>query len=212
MKTKLTRSLFFLLVPIISFAQGSYKQPPKDIMDVLSAPAIPSVSVSPVRDRMALLEPLRYPPISELAQPMLRLAGVRVNPNTNGQHRQQYAVRMTLKNIADGKETAVTFPAGAQIIQPQWSPDGKYIAAGNITPAGIELWIIDTATAKATKVKNVFVNTAFGGIGWEDSRTISATLVPAKRGAAPGYQNLTPSEPNIQETTGRGGAVQTFQD
>ena len=25
------------------------------------------------------------------------------------------------------------------------------------------LWIIDTATAKATKVKNVFVNTAFGG-------------------------------------------------
>ena len=197
---------------VAGFGQGSYKTPPKAIMDVLSASAIPNTSISPTRDKMAVLEPLRYPPISELAQPMLRLAGSRINPNTNGQHRQQYSVSLKLKSIADGKEWAVALPAGAQIISPQWSPDGKYIAAGNITASGIELWIIDTATAKATKVKNVLVNTAYGGFGWEDSRTISATLVPAKRGAAPGYQNLTPNEPNIQETSGRGGAVQTFQD
>src|SRR5688572_1235594 len=80
--------------------QNAYKAPPKAVMDVLNAPAIPGTSVSPSRDRIALLEPLRYPPISELAQPMLRLAGVRVNPNTNGQHRQPYAVSLKLKNIA----------------------------------------------------------------------------------------------------------------
>ena len=210
MKTQLARFLVVLIFPIMGAAQ--YMDPPKEIMDVLNAPAIPAVSLSPVRDRMALLEPLRYPPIAELAQPMLRLAGSRINPNTNGQHRQGYFVSLKLKNIADGKETTVSFPSGAQIVSPQWSPDGKYIAAGNITPSGIELWIIDTATGKANKVKNVFVNTAFGGYGWEDSRTLSATLVPAKRGPAPAYQNLTPNEPNIQETTGRGGAVQTFQD
>ncbi len=212
MKKNLLLLLVLLVFPISLFAQGSYKQPPKDIMDVLNAPATPATSISPTRDKMALLEPLRYPPIAELAQPMLRIAGLRINPNTNGQHRQFYSVSLKLKNIADGKETAVNLPAGAQIISPQWSPDGKYIAAGNITPSGIELWIIDTATAKAVKVKNVFVNTAFGGFSWEDSRTISATLVPLKRGAAPGYQNITPNEPNIQETSGRTGAVQTFQD
>ena len=197
---------------LIGFGQGSYKTPPKEIMDVLSAPAIPATSLSPTRDKIALLEPLRYPPISELAQPMLRIAGLRINPNTNGQHRQFYSVSIKLKNISDGKETAVNLPSGAQIISPQWSPDGKFIAAGNITPTGTELWIIDTATAKATKVKNVLVNTAFGGFNWEDGKTISATLVPSKRGAAPAFQNLTPSEPNIQETVGRTGAVQTFQD
>ena len=205
-------SFTFLFLPVILFAQGSYKQPPKDDMDVLNAPAIPSTSISPARDKIALLEPLRYPPISELAQPMLRLAGLRINPNTNGQHRQPYSISLKLKNISDGKETAVNLPAGAQIISPQWSPDGKHLAAGNVTPTGIELWIIDTSKGKAQKVKNVFVNTAFGGFSWEDSRTLSATLVPAKRSAAPTYQNLTPSEPNIQETSGRGGAVQTFQD
>jgi dipeptidyl aminopeptidase/acylaminoacyl peptidase len=212
MKSKNLLLVFALLLPIVASGQGSYKQPPKEIMDVLNAPAIPSTSVSPSRDRIALLEPLRYPPISELAQPMLRIAGLRINPTTNGQHRQPYFVSLRLRNIGDGRETTVNLPAGARIISPQWSPDGKYLAAGNITPAGIELWIIEAATGKASKVKNVLVNTAFGGFGWEDARTVSATLVPSKRGAAPGYQNLTPNEPNIQETTGRTGAVQTFQD
>ena len=212
MKSKNLLLVFALLLPIVASGQGSYKQPPKEIMDVLNAPAIPSTSVSPSRDRIALLEPLRYPPISELAQPMLRIAGLRINPTTNGQHRQPYFVSLRLRNIGDGHETTVNLPAGARIISPQWSPDGKYLAAGNITPAGIELWIIEAATGKASKVKNVLVNTAFGGFGWEDARTVSATLVPSKRGAAPGYQNLTPNEPNIQETTGRTGAVQTFQD
>ncbi len=212
MKIKLIVVFTFLVLPVVALAQGSYKQPPKEIMDVLNAPATPAVSVSPGKDRMALLETLRYPAISELAQPMLRLAGLRINPNTNGQHRQSYFVGMKLKDISDGKEMAVAFPAGSQLIQAQWSPDGKYIAVGNVTPSGVELWIVDTATAKATKVKNVFINTAFGDVSWKDSRTISATLVPSKRGAAPTHQDLTPTEPNIQETSGRGGAVQTFQD
>jgi dipeptidyl aminopeptidase/acylaminoacyl peptidase len=209
---------WFVLAAVIvcigsaAFGQGSYKQPPKAVQDVLDAPAIPFTSVSPGRDKIALFDQLRYPPISEFAQPMLRLAGSRINPRTNGQHRQQYAVGLKLKSIADGKEMAVSLPAGAQIFSPAWSPDGKYIAIGNITPTGIELWIIDATTAKAAKVKNILLNTAYGGFGWEDSRTVSATLVPAKRGAAPAYQDLTPSEPNIQETSGRTGAVQTFQD
>jgi dipeptidyl aminopeptidase/acylaminoacyl peptidase len=202
-----------LLLSSFTFAQNSYRQPPKEIMDVLDAPAIPLTSVSPAKDKIALLEPLRYPPISELAQPMLRLAGLRINPNTNGQHRQGYFVKIWLKNIADGKETPIVLPPNAQIFSPTWSADGKYIAAGNITPAGIELWIIDTASAKATKIKNVQVNTAFGGFYWmPDQKSLYVNLVPKNRGLAPQYQNLTPTEPSIQETSGKTGAVVTFQD
>jgi dipeptidyl aminopeptidase/acylaminoacyl peptidase len=206
----------FLVISVFAldlFAQSNYKQPPKEIMDVLNAPATPATSVSPAKDKIALLEPLRYPPISELSQPMLRLAGVRINPNTNGAHRQSYFVRVSLQNIADGKEIPVELPSGAQIISPQWSADGKYIAAGNITPRGVELWIIETATGKAKLVKKVYVNTAFGSFNWmPDQKSLIVTLVPAKRGVAPAYQNLTPNEPNIQETAGKTGAVQTFQD
>ncbi len=213
-----TLNKFFVLSIIFAaaasvFAQGSYKQPPKEIMDVLNSPATPATSISPAKDKIALLEPLRYPPISELAEPMLRLAGLRINPRTNAQHRQPYSVKLTLKNIADGRETPVNLPAGAKIISPNWSADGRYLAAGNVTPTGVELWIIETATGKATKIKNAMVNTAFGSYDWmPDQKSLIVNLVPKNRAAAPGYQDLVPTEPSIQETAGKTGAVQTFQD
>jgi dipeptidyl aminopeptidase/acylaminoacyl peptidase len=205
-------SLLILGSVMHALSQGSYKKPPKAILDVLNVPATPTTSVSPARDRIALFQPLRYPPISELAEPMLRLAGSRINPKINGQHGQSYSVGLKLKNISDGKEITVALPPGARLVSPQWSPDGKYIAVGNITANGIELWLVDTAAGKGRKVEGVMLNTAFGRFSWEDSATILATLVSSKRGQAPAYQNLTPTEPAIQETTGRAGAVQTFQD
>src|SRR5205085_1269101 len=163
--------------------------------------------------KIALFEPVRYPPISDLAQPMLRLAGSRINPNTNGQHLQSYSVSMKLRNISDGKETTVQLPANAKVFSPTWSADGKYVALGNITPTAIQLLIVETSTGKLSQVKNAMLNTAFGGFAWmPDQRSLLVNLVPKNRGGAPAYQNLTPTEPNIQETTGKRGAVQTFQD
>ncbi|HXG84024.1 MAG TPA: hypothetical protein VNI84_08355, partial [Pyrinomonadaceae bacterium] len=204
---------FLLIILLFGNVFGQYQKPSKDVMDVLNAPVTPSSSVSPAKDKMLLAEPLRYPPISELAQPMLRLAGLRINPNTNGQHRQPYFVKLTLKNIADGKEMPVNLPQGAQVISPNWSADGRYIAFGNQTPSGIELWILDTSSGKAKMLKNVKVNTAFGRFDWmPDQKSLLVNLVPQKRGTAPVYQNLTPTAPSIQETAGKKGAVQTFQD
>ncbi|MBK6722496.1 MAG: S9 family peptidase [Acidobacteria bacterium] len=212
MRTRIVLLALLVFLPVLSFAQGSYKKPPKEIMDVLDAPAIPGTSISPSRDKIALLTPNRYPPIADLAQPMLRLAGTRVNPTTNGPHLQSYSVSLTLKNVADGKETKVSLPVGAKISGVQWSPDGKHIAMSNITANGIELWFVDVATARARKVNNVLINGAFGGFGWEGSTHVSAFTIPAGRGPAPAYTNLVPSEPNIQETSGRRGAIATVQD
>lgn len=206
-------SLFVAILLLVNCVYAQYQKPPKEIEDILNAPVIPATSVSPAKDKIALLEPLRYPPVSELSQPMLRLAGLRINPNTSGQHRQQYFVKVSLKNIADGNVTAIQLPAGAKIVSPTWSADGKYIAAGNLTAEGTELWIIETATGKAKLMKKILVNTVLGGFDWmPDQKSLLVNLVPEKRGTAPQYQNLTPNSPNIQETAGKSGAVQTFQD
>lgn len=212
MKKLLLSSIAVLLLFVAGLAQSGYKKPPKEIQEILDAPSIPAVSISPGRDKIGLLEPLRYPPISELAEPMLRLAGVRINPKNNAQHRQQYSVSLTLKNISDGKEFPARLPAGTRIAAPRWSPDGRHIAFANITAGGVELWFVDTASATAKKIPNLYVNTAFGGFDWIDNQTLIVQSVPSNRGPAPEYRDVVPNEPNIQETTGRAGAVQTFQD
>jgi dipeptidyl aminopeptidase/acylaminoacyl peptidase len=208
----LSTAILLTVTGMTAWAQG-YKQPPKEVMDVLNAPVLPTSFVSPARDKILLLTPLRNPPIADLAQPMLRLAGLRINPANNGLHRQSYYVKASIKNIVDGKEMAVTLPAGAKVFSPQWTADGKYIAIGNITPNAIDLWIVDTATGRAQQVKDVRLNTAYGEFGWmPNGRDLLVTLVPKARIMPPQYENVVPNEPAIQETSGRRGAVQTFED
>src|SRR5579872_6837758 len=83
----LSASAFAADVP----AQGQanrfhYQKPPKIITDVLESAAPPLTLVSPTRDHVLVIESLRHPPISDLAQPMLRIGGLRINPATNGRH------------------------------------------------------------------------------------------------------------------------------
>ena len=63
-------------------AQQGYKKPPKEVLDILNAPVTPGISISPTRDNIVLSTGLRYPPLADLAQPMLCLAGRRINPGS----------------------------------------------------------------------------------------------------------------------------------
>ena len=127
-----------LLVVVLSSvsAQQGYEKPPKEVLEILSAPVTPTAFVSPTRDNMLLATAFRYPPLADLAQPMLRLAGLRINPNTNGPHRFQYAVALSLKRLNDDSEIKIDLPAAAKISSLQWSPDGKQFAFLNTTSNG----------------------------------------------------------------------------
>ena len=91
---------------------------------------------------------------------MLRLAGARINPNTNGPHSGARLTKLTLKNISDGQEISVAIPTGAAFGLPLWSPDGKQFALTN-TAANVELWIGTAATGKLRRVSGLALNTAF---------------------------------------------------
>ena len=103
----------------ISIAGQSYQKPPQDILDILDAPAFPQASVSPSKDKVALLTPVTYPPISDLAQPMLRLAGLRINPNSNSRSTQNYYLGIELVNLPSGDTQKVELPSNVKIISPE---------------------------------------------------------------------------------------------
>ncbi|MFN2454559.1 MAG: prolyl oligopeptidase family serine peptidase [Pyrinomonadaceae bacterium] len=211
--TGLSLALFALTAHVAVFAQQTYKQPPKEILDVLNAPVTPQASISPARDYMMLFEGVRYPPITDLAQPLERLAGLRIATNSNGPYRAPYFVSLALKRINDGTETRIGLPAGAHISAPQWSPDGKRFAFTNAVANHIELWVGEVATAKARRIEGVTINAAYGEpLQWmPDNQTLLVQLVPANRKTPP-TAATAPAGPNAQESTGKRGPVRTYED
>jgi len=202
-----------LLFVATGLAQEGYKKPPKEVLDILNAPVTPNASVSPARDNILLLTGLRYPPLADLAQPMLRLAGRRINPASNSPHRFQYSVAMTLKRVGDGSEVKIDVPPGAKISDVEWSDDGKHFAFLNTTHNRVELWVGDAATGKIHNLKAITINSVLGNpMSWmPDNHTLLVQLVPTTRGAAPA-EPLVPTEPNTQESSGRPGPVVTYED
>ena len=73
-------------------AQFHYHMPPRSIADLADAPLTPGVSVGPNQEWMLIFEHSALPPISELAQPELKLAGMRINPRTSLSGRPQFSV------------------------------------------------------------------------------------------------------------------------
>jgi len=210
----------FSLIPMLALfafttlpAETGYQKPPQEVLNILNAPAPPQVSVSPAGDQLALLDIVRYPSIAELAQPMLRLAGERINPNTNGPHRPPRITGLTLVRISDGNSTRVALPANGGFGNLSWSADGKYLALTNTLDNGIELWIVDAATARARKVPLMPINAAFGEpVQWmPDQKSLLVQAVVSGRGKPP-MGSPVPKGPTIQENAGGKAPVWTFED
>ncbi len=205
--------LFLLGAAVATPDELTYQKPPREILDVLHAPPPPLISVSPSHDYAILMQPLRYPPIAEVAQPMLRLAGLRIDIHSNGPHLAPYSTSYSIKRLSDGSEIPVSTPGGAKLSAPVWSPDGKQFAFSNTTSSGIELWTGNAANGQTRHVPGVRLNAVMGQpIVWlSDSRTLLLRLVPEGRGQPPA-ESETPTGPHVQESSGRSGPVVTFED
>jgi dipeptidyl aminopeptidase/acylaminoacyl peptidase len=197
------------LVPLT--AQTPYQTPPDPIPAILDAPPLPLGSTGPNGEWLLLQERASMPPISELSQPMLRLAGSRINPATNGTAGYRWTLTgFRLKSLADGSERAIDAPDGSLGFA-SWSPDGRWITFTNTLDDGIEQWVADARSGQARRVARS-VNEAAGGCEWmPDSRSLLCLMVPEDRGAPPAEPTV-PAGPTIQESRGREAPVRTYQD
>jgi dipeptidyl aminopeptidase/acylaminoacyl peptidase len=199
-----------MLAPTVS-AQSAYKKPPQVVADVLDAPAPPTVSVSPTRDYIALVQSARYPSIAEVAEPMLRLAGVRINPKTNGPARQGSITGLTFMKLADQSKVNVKLPAG-KVSSPSWSDDGTRFTLTVTSADGIGLWVGTVADGTVSEVKGVKLSDAIGTpVQWLSKDELLVQLIPEKRGKAP-EAPTAPVGPVVQESSGKAAPVRTFQD
>jgi dipeptidyl aminopeptidase/acylaminoacyl peptidase len=216
------RTAFSLLLPAVFLlaADSSYQLPPDAVRDALRALPVPAVSVSPQRDYAIFMQPVRYPPISEVAQPMLRLAGIRIDAHTNGMHLAPYYTSFAIRHLSDGQEIKLTLPQDAKVSAPVWSPDGTQFAFTNTLAYGIELWLGTAATGATRRMDGIKINgvvpveprEGLGTVAWMgDNRTLLVRLVPAGRGSPPDEEAI-PQGPHVQESLGHAGPAPTFED
>jgi len=205
--------LILQLLPVMGPAQVAYQKPPAAVLDVLNAPVTPAVSLSPTRDRLLLVDRERYPSISELAEPMLGLAGERINPQNRGPYRVPQNTGISIQTIPAGEKISVKLPTGARLGPPVWAPDGSQFAFANFQPTRIDLWVADAKTGDARQLEGIVLNAFFGtAFQWmPDARTLLCRTVPEAQGPAPSAP-ATPSGPNIQESFGKAAPVRTYQD
>ena len=214
--TRILRFPLLLLLLALPLAAQSpkYLTPPPEVVAAFDAAPLPEALLSPSKKVMALAYRRAQPTIAALSQPMLRLAGDRVNPRTNGPHRTALIYAVHLQKIAGGGEVKVTVPAGANLSNLKFSPDGSKLAFLNTRDDGIELWVASASSGMAKKVSGTArLNAAAGDpCDWlHDNKTLVCKVVPAGRGPAPADSHV-PSGPNVQENDGKVAQSATYED
>ncbi|MGB4704123.1 MAG: prolyl oligopeptidase family serine peptidase [Candidatus Saccharicenans sp.] len=204
--------VLFLFQPSI-FCQEPYKLPPKEIVDILDAPPLPMVSFDPAGEVMLLSYYRPIPSIEELSRPFYRLAGIRITPHNNSRQVLRFYTGFVLKNIKTGKEIRVNLPEEPRYSQPEFSPDGRFLAFQRYFDYGQELWVADTRTGEALKVFGPQLNSVLtDGFSWmPDGQSLLVSGNPEGRGPEPPAPRV-PVGPNIQETSGKFAQVATYQD
>lgn len=205
--------------PTQTVAPSRYDKPPKEVLEVLHAPPPPRPLISPTRDTILLVSWVQYPPIAQVAEPFLKLAGVRVEPRTRRKHDTPggygvapCALTASLVDVASSRETPVALPAGGCADGIVWAADGKRFAFRNTSRDAVEAWVGDAATGATHRLGDVRLNPMLGSsLQWlADQKTLLVKLVPDGAGPAPA-DTVAAIAPSIQETTGEKGESSTYE-
>lgn len=216
----------FLAIPCVAVAAktpaaastaGGYQLPPAALQAIVDAPRPPQLAISPRRDLLSLTQSPSLPGIDVVAQPELKLAGLRINPRSYSQSRFSFGNDFWLLDIASGKEIRLTgLPQPLSIASSSWSPDQRHIAFNQVDArtGSNELWLVDVPARSARKLASGLNTVAGRGYRWmPDSQRLLVQLQPEGQGAAPVSDGI-PTGPNTQQTLAGGGVTQirTYQD
>ncbi len=178
-----------------------WQSPPEELMEVLHAAQLPWVWTAPTGEYMLLADPMLYPPLAELAAPMHKLAGIRVNPAINGRHGQHGGTSPRLVRVEDGTTTSLDLPANSEVHDVEWTVDGQRFALTVGHADHIGLWV-GSVKSEVTKIENLALNPLMGtSVSWlPDQERLLVRRIP-KRESAP-MPPAIPAGPEILEGVG----------
>ena len=208
--------LLLLLVGFFGFSQEnlSYQKPPKEILELADYERAPSVNMDSKKEYMLLSYRSTYKTLDDLSQEEMRLGGLRINPITNISSTVTYITNLKVRKVAEKNEVQVKgLPENPRISNLGMSPNEKKLSFSNTTNTGVELWVLDIATAQATKLTDATVNANMGNpFSWFDDQTILVKMLVKNRPALIDQKKDLPTGPIVSSGDGSVSQNRTYQD
>ena len=215
-KTIVTALLIFIGSPWCQAQENlTYQKPSASILQLADFERAPSVAMDSKKEYMLLTYRATYKTLDELSQEEMRLGGLRINPITNISSTMTYINNLKIRKIKDKNEIQVKgLPENAKIAYLTPSPDETKIAFTNTTATGVELWVLDKATATANKLTEAVLNANTGSpINWyRDSKNILTKQLLKNRPSLIDPKKDLPKGPIVSNSDGKASQNRTFQD
>ena len=193
----------------------NYQKPAKSILDLADYERAPSVSMDTKKEYMLLSYRNTYKTLDDLSQEEMRLGGLRINPVTNISSTTTYISNLKIRKIKGTAEMQVKgLPENAKLSNISWSPNEKKISFSNTTATGVELWVIDVASAEAKRLTDAKVNSNMGNpFSWfKDNEHILVRMLPKNRAALIDVKKDLPLGPIVSTADGSVSQNRTYQD
>jgi len=199
----------------LSQEKSGYQLPPQEIIDLVKVDRAPAVIMDAKKDVLVFLYSNAYKTIEELSGQEMKLAGLRINPNTNNTSNPRYYTKISIQSSRTSKPVQVSgFPSEPMLTNISWSPDEQLIACTEISKTGLKLWIIDVKTATAKQLMKTDLNGALGTpFRWfSDSKSLLVRSIPANRGALSYPETAIPAGPVVSLSQGTKSQNRTYPD
>lgn len=215
MKLRLTVSLIACLN--LGYAQENitFQKPSAEILQLADYQRAPSVMMDSNKEWMILSYRDTYKSLEDLNQEEMRLGGLRINPVTNISSTVTYTNNLKVRKLKDKNEIQVKgLPENAKITNLSFSPDQKKLAFTNTADDGVELWVLDLATATAKKLTsaNLNANLGFPFTWYRDSQNLLVKVLPENRPALLDEKKNLPLGPTVSTSDGKVSQNRTYQD
>src|SRR6185436_7608598 len=99
-------------------------------------------------------------------RPMLRLAGLRIDPATDARHQTAFGLGLVLRDLAGKQERRIDLPADHRISSVRWSHDSQRFACLLVGEDGTSLWTCDVAVARLDRLVERVNVTLSDGYEW----------------------------------------------
>ena len=215
MKLKLTICLLAFLNFTNAQENITYQKPSAEILQLADFQRAPSVLMDSKKEWMIFSYRNTYKSLEDLNQDEMKLGGLRINPTTNISSSITYVNNLKVRKLNDKTEIQVKgLPENAKITNFSFSPDEKKIACTNTVSNGVELWILDLATATAKKISGANLNANLGSpfIWFKDSENLLVKMLPNNRPALLDSQKDLPKGPIVSTSDGKVSQNRTYQD